>query len=72
MAVSFSCMMKTLVFRVMHVMLIVMLVLMATPHSGAACRPLLVRAQWSRELGLLFESLPNGASPGSGGDKTHP
>ncbi|XLU18097.1 hypothetical protein S245_054163 [Arachis hypogaea] len=56
----------------MQLMLIVVLILMATPHSGAACRPLLVRPQWSRELGLLFESLPNGASPGSGGDKTHP
>ncbi|CAL0326866.1 unnamed protein product [Lupinus luteus] len=52
--------------------LIMLAIFVASPQGGVDGRPLLLHFQWSREYGLLFQALPNGSAPGSGGSSDHP
>ncbi|OIW11271.1 hypothetical protein TanjilG_28362 [Lupinus angustifolius] len=54
------------------IVLIIMAIFVASPQGGVEGRPLLSHFQWSREYGLLFQALPNGSAPGSGGSNDHP
>lgn len=63
---------RLILFRVL-VLVLIILNIFVTSQSGVDCRPLSLNYyQWSWDHGLILQSLPNGASPGTGGDPTHP
>ncbi|KAL4370955.1 hypothetical protein HN51_015514 [Arachis hypogaea] len=62
---------KMVLMALQVVMIMVAIFIVATPESGVECRPLLLQSQGSREVALLFQSLPNGPSPPSSPDPTH-
>ncbi|KAG5043566.1 hypothetical protein JHK87_007481 [Glycine soja] len=54
------------------ILLFTLIIFVASPESGVACRPLFLHYQWSWDYGLLMQSLPNAPAPPSTGDPTHP
>ncbi|RDX64610.1 hypothetical protein CR513_56814, partial [Mucuna pruriens] len=63
---------RKMLITVVQILLFTLIIFVASPESRVACRPLFLHYQWSWEYGLLMQSLPNGAAPGSTGDPTHP
>ncbi|KAK7336834.1 hypothetical protein VNO77_17384 [Canavalia gladiata] len=66
---AFKC--RKILFTVVQILLITLAIFVASHESEVACRPLLLHHQWSRDQGLLWQSLPNAPSPPSAGDPTH-
>ncbi|KAK7284091.1 hypothetical protein RJT34_18830 [Clitoria ternatea] len=62
---------RRMLFVVLEIVLLSFTIFVGS-ESGVDCRPLFMHYQWSWEYGHLFQSLPNGGSPGSSGDPTHP
>lgn len=60
------------IFIVMHLLLITLTIIIASPQPGVACRPLSLHRQWTREYGFLWQLLTNGPAPESHRDRTHP
>ncbi|KAK7396416.1 hypothetical protein VNO78_17410 [Psophocarpus tetragonolobus] len=62
---------RKILFTVVQILLITLFIFVASPESGVVCRPLFLHRQWSREYGLLLQSLENAPAPPSHGDPTH-
>ncbi|KAG4913211.1 hypothetical protein AAZX31_19G148300 [Glycine max] len=63
---------RRILFTVLQIILFTLIIFVASPESGVACRPLFLHYQWSWDYGLLMQSLPNAPAPPSTGDSTHP
>ncbi|OIW03414.1 hypothetical protein TanjilG_12011 [Lupinus angustifolius] len=63
---------KKIIFIVVHLVVIMFTIFVASPQSGVACRPLLLNNQLSVAHELHLQARSNNPAPPSGGSKDHP
>jgi uncharacterized integral membrane protein len=64
---------RMILFKVLVLVLIILNIFVTSQSGLVDCRPLSLNYyQWSWDHGLILQSLPNGAAPGSNGETTHP
>ncbi|CAL0310380.1 unnamed protein product [Lupinus luteus] len=63
---------KKIFFIVLHLVVIMFTIFVASPQSRVACRPLLLNNHLSQARELNLQALSNDPAPSSGGSNDHP